>query len=107
MQLQFDEVNDEVTIVTVTLAMPIFAYDQVRMNMMEIHPLLTCFYLMHRYTYMDQGIYPYLDSWDHFFLARASWACWYEYVERLTDQQEPEPESPTQFEASTTIHHVQ
>ena len=105
MELQFDDVSDEVTIVTVTLPMPLFAFDQMRMNMMEVHPLLTCFYLMHRYDYMDNGIYPYLDSWDHYFLARASWACWYEYVERVTDQLEPE--SPTQFEESALRHHVQ
>ena len=90
MHLDFEEIDDNVTIVRVSMELPIFPYDAIRMNTLEVHPLLLSYYLVFRYDFQDNGISTFLEDWDHYFLGRVNWSSWSEYVERVTDQEMPE-----------------
>ena len=48
-------------------------------------PLLVVTYMVHRYDWMEVGIFVFLTAADQAALSAINWAAWDEYMERCSD----------------------
>jgi hypothetical protein len=80
-----DIIDDANTRVHGTLQILQFPFDVSRSDTLFSTPLLVVTFLVHRYRWMESGIFVFLHAEDHFCVSATNWAAWNEYVERLTD----------------------
>ena len=62
-----------------------FPFDEDRSYTLLQLPLLVVTYIVHRYDWMDSGIFIFLTSEDHASVSTVNWAAWNEYMERYSD----------------------
>ena len=80
-----DIIDDANTRVHGTLQILQFPFDVSRSDTLFSTPLLVATFLVHRYRWMESGIFVFLHAEEHFCVSATKWAAWNEYVERLTD----------------------
>ena len=56
-----------------------------RSQMLLQFPLLVVTYIVHRYDWMDFGIFIFLTSEDQASVSTVKWVAWNEYIERYSD----------------------
>ena len=80
-----DIIDDANARVHGTLQILQFPFDVSRSDTLFSTPLLVATFLVHRYRWMESGIFVFLHAEDHFCVSATNCAAWNEYVERLTD----------------------
>ncbi|CAL1165151.1 unnamed protein product [Cladocopium goreaui] len=77
-----DLIEDSNTDMQRTFKVLQFPFDEHRSQMVLQLPLLVVTYIVHRYDWMDFGIFIFLTSEDHASVSTVNWAAWNEYMER-------------------------
>ena len=80
-----DLIEDSNTDMQRTFKVLQFPFDEHRSQMVLQLPLLVVTYIVHRYDWMDFGIFIFLTSEDHASVSTVNWAAWNEYMERYSD----------------------
>ena len=80
-----DLIEDSNTDMQKTFKVLQFPFDEDRSYTLLQLPLLVVTYIVHRYDWMDFGIFIFLTSEDHASVSTVNWAAWNEYMERYSD----------------------
>ena len=62
-----------------------FSFDVGRSRPLFHTPLLVVTYMVHRYNWMEVGIFVFLTAADQSSLSAINWGAWDEYMERCSD----------------------
>ena len=87
MELSFDEVDENETIVRISMAMPRFPFHARRMQPLDMHSFLYSVWMIGRWQWQEVGVHQFLNDLDMYFLARANFCSWNEFLERLEDNE--------------------
>ena len=85
-----DLIEDSNTDMQRTFKVLQFPFDEDRSQMLLQLPLLVITYIVHRYDWMEFGIFIFLTSEDHASVSTVNWAAWNEYMERYSDNLTPD-----------------
>ena len=85
LDLNQDSIEDSHTELQRTQQVLQFSFDVGRSRPLFHTPLLVVTYMVHRYDWMEVGIFVFLTAADQAALSAINWAAWDEYMERCSD----------------------
>ena len=88
MDLTFDEVDENETIVRITMVLPRFPYSHIRMQQLDQHPFVFAVWMIARWQWRDQGVCQYLNDLDLYTIALCKFASWNEFLERMEESEQ-------------------
>ena len=85
LDLDLDSIEDSHTELQRTQQVLQFSFDVGRSRPLFHTPLLVVTYMVHRYNWLEVGIFVFLTATDQAVLSAINWAAWDEYMERCSD----------------------